>query len=168
MIDGVWWDTNSVSWVKVRCDPPLNLDLHPSWRFLASESILQLIVCSSHLKECRWLWVAGTSSPYPKGHTSCIWMGIHGRTICEQLWREEGGCYCFYSDTQLSDGVLLRNGGQSLAWSQQSAAWKTRETESGLYLLLSPKRYKATEHSRASTGTCVSAHRSYTVRGKNQ
>lgn len=47
-------------------------------------------------------------------------MGIHGKTICEQLWGEEGGCYCFSSDVQLSDGVLLRNGGQSRAWSQQS------------------------------------------------
>lgn len=99
MIDGVWWDTNSVSGLKVRCDPPLNLDLHPSRHFLASESILQLIVCSSHLKERRWLWAAGTSFSYPKGHPSCIWMGIHGKTIWEQLWREEGGCYCFYSDT---------------------------------------------------------------------
>lgn len=155
MIDGVWWDTNSISWVKVRCDPPLNLDLHPSWHFLTSESILQLIVCSSHLKECRWLWVAGTSLPCPKGHTSCIWMGIHGKRLCEQLWREEGGC--FYSDIQLSHGVLLRNGGQFLAWSQQS-----------LNLLLSPKRCKATERSGASTGTCACAHRSYTLRGGGQ
>lgn len=64
-----------VSRVKVRCDPPLNLDLHPSWHVLASGSILQHIVCSSHLKGRRWLEVAGTSSPYPKGHTSRVWMG---------------------------------------------------------------------------------------------
>lgn len=44
-----------VSRVEVRCDPPLNLDLHPSWHFPASGSILQHIVCSSHLKQRRWL-----------------------------------------------------------------------------------------------------------------
>lgn len=32
--------------------------------------------------------------------------------------------------------------------------------------VISAKRSKATEHSRASAGTCVCAHRSYTVRGK--
>lgn len=59
----------------------------------------------------------------------------------------------------------LEMGGQSLAWSQWSCVWKTREKESGLRLLLSPKRCKAIEHSRASTGTCVCV---YTARGKNQ
>lgn len=82
-----------VSRVKVRCDPPLNLDLHPSWHVLASGSILQHIVCSSHLKARRWLEVAGTSSPYPKGHTSRVWTGgIRGKRICEQLWGED--CCC--------------------------------------------------------------------------
>lgn len=166
MIDGVWWDTSSVSGVKVRCDPPLNLDLHSSRHFLASESILQLIVCSSHRKERRWLRAAGTSLPSPKGRTSCLWMGIHGRRMWEQLWREEGGCYCFSSDATRRPaqkwGVSFWPGERP---ETGFSAWKTRETEPGLPPLLSPKRCEAAGHSRGTTGTCVCAHRSCTVRG---
>lgn len=61
----------------------------PSWLFLTLESILLSIICSSHLKQGRWLYIAGTliartSPPDSEGYSSHVCTRIPGKSLISE------------------------------------------------------------------------------------